>query len=461
MPTVSQRNPLPILPTDIIHVIVDVLSFDFDFENTDSRLRDKRRKRREYYSKELLNLRVACRQFCHIVSPRIFRTLRLTHTLKSINGFLAIVESPWANQCVQSVKYQYWDPGKYRHPPHFPFNLNLVSLASEPHRYESVSPDDKAARESRVEIRRLLRHALSRLDELPSLRFLSIRFGDICPEENELKSILDDLSFILDALVSLGNSLPHPLESLSLTRLPPYPLPQYSDPGFRALRANLSLFEIYCASTDAWSALITSPLPPGLISPCEPFFFDTLPLQLVPPPSVATGFENLEALALCFSDAVGIFYLRYSFSKLYFPRLRALRLQHVQFSETCDAERFIVQHGATLLELHLAHCQIAVKQNTGDENGDEFLDWPTVPRPWAAIYAMLMDALGRLVFLDVHDAWWVSFPDQYITYTPGSVMQFLEEGHYDDARRLEEFQRVVKGRAECLETEYEREYFLK
>jgi hypothetical protein len=126
MPAITQRNRLPILPTDIIHVIVDVLSFDFDFENTDSYLRDKRRRRREYYSKELLNLRVACRQFCHIVSPRLFRTLRLTHTLKSINGFLAIVKSPWANQCVQSVKYQYWDPGKYLLP--FQLQLGLIGL---------------------------------------------------------------------------------------------------------------------------------------------------------------------------------------------------------------------------------------------------------------------------------------------------------------------------------------------
>ncbi|KAI0252073.1 hypothetical protein BJV78DRAFT_388724 [Lactifluus subvellereus] len=350
------------------------------------------------------------------------------------------MQSPWVSQCVQAVRYQYWDP--------------------EPHRYDMVSPDDKSARDSRVEIRQMLRHALSRLHELPALRSLSIRFGDISPQITELDLVRDDLSTILDALVFLGTSLPRPLESLSLTRLPPFHLPQYDLPAFCALRANLSLFEIHIASTDAWSGLITDPLPPGLISPCEPFFSHTLPLQILPPPSAATGLENLEALSLCFSDPVGIFYLRYSFAELYFPRLRALRLQHVQFSVARDAECFITQHGATLLELHLAHCQIAVEQNSDDEAGDDgFFDWPVVPRPWSDIYAEFTKKLGHLVFLDVQDPWWLSFPDRYVAYSTGEVMQFLEEGREDDTRELTEFQQTVKERAERSGTEYERECF--
>jgi hypothetical protein len=109
MSTVSPPKRLPILPIDIIHAIVDELILKFDIENSDSSLRHRRR---AYYSPELLNLRVACREFCLIVSPRVFRTLRLTHTLRSIRGFLGIMQSRWVNQGVQTVRYQYWDPGE-------------------------------------------------------------------------------------------------------------------------------------------------------------------------------------------------------------------------------------------------------------------------------------------------------------------------------------------------------------
>ena len=337
---------------------------------------------------------------------------------------------------------------------------------TEPFRYEKPSDDVVSERKASAEIRQQLSRALSRLHELPKLKSLSIRFGEIAPHHTELDRIRDDLSSILDALVSLGTSLPRSLESLSLTRLPPIHLEQYDKPAFLALRANLSLFEIALAGTDAWSALVTPPLPENLISPCEPFFYDTLPGRLLPPPSAAMGLENLESLALCFSDPTGVFYLTYSFSKLHFPRLRALRLQHVQFSIACDAENFILQHSETLLELHLLHSQICVASNDEEpeEGADEinnsgFNGWPEVPRPWSAIYAELNKKLQRLVFLDVQDPWWISFPDRYVTYSPGEMMQFLEEGRDDDKYQLENFRMTVKDRASKLAAEYEREHF--
>jgi hypothetical protein len=121
-------NRIPYLPSDIIHAIVDSVALEFDIENLDSWKRHKRRLRCEYYSKDLLNLRASCREFCWIVSPRVFRTLRLTHTLKSIAGFVQIIQSPWVNHCVQSVKYQYWNPGKTVNrfaPPPSPFVFDL------------------------------------------------------------------------------------------------------------------------------------------------------------------------------------------------------------------------------------------------------------------------------------------------------------------------------------------------
>lgn len=335
---------------------------------------------------------------------------------------------------------------------------------TEPFRYEKPSADVVSERKASAEIRQQLSHALSRLHEFPMLKSLSIRFGEIAPHPTELDRIRDDLSSILDALVSLGTSLPRPLKSLSFTRLPPIHLEQYDSTAFLALRANLSVFEVHLAGTDSWSALVTPPLPEGLISPCEPFFYDTLPGRLLPPPSAPTGLENLEALALCFSDPTGVFYLKYSFSKLHFPRLRALRLQHVQFSIACDAENFILQHAETLLELHLLHSQIAVASNDEEQSADAlnnsgFNGWPDVPRPWSAIYEELNKKLQRLVFLDVQDPWWISFPDRYVTYSPGEMMQFLEEGRPDDKYQLETFRKAVKDRADKLAAEYEREHF--
>lgn len=328
-----------------------------------------------------------------------------------------------------------------------------------------------------------MRHALSRLHEFPALRSLSIRFGDISPQPAELDLIRDDLSAILDALLVFGASAPGVLSAFSLSRLPPIHLPQYDDSALRALLSGVTQLEIHTAGTDAWSALVTPPLPPDLISPCEPFFSDTLPRRLLPapPPSPPATFVHLEALALSFSDPVGVFYLSYDFADLFFPALRALRLQHVQFSAARDAERLVTRHADTLLELHLAHCQIAVAHNGNEDpqaaaaaarnikqNGDSDFDddddvfdgWPVVPRPWSDIYTEFTYKLGRLVFLDVQDPWWLSFPDRYITYSPSVVMQFLEDGREDDMRALETFQRTVEQRATGLGVEYKRERLL-
>ncbi|KAF8260622.1 hypothetical protein EI94DRAFT_1811425 [Lactarius quietus] len=468
--TPTSMSRFPQLPADIIHAIVDELVDAFDIQNSDTWERHQNRLRRIFYSKELLNLRVVCREFCHIVSPRIFRTLRLTHTLPSIRGFVAMLQSPWVAHCVQSVKYQYWNP--------------------EPYRYETPDPEVLSAREARTEIREVLGHALSRLHEFPALRSLSIRFGDISPLPAELDAIRDDLSAILDALLRVGVNAPGVLSAFSFSRLPPIHLAQFDDPALRALLAGLTQLEIHSGGTDAWSMLTSPQLPRELISHCEPFFSHTLPHCLLPAPSPVppATFAHLEALALSFSDHVGVFYLSYNFADLFFPALRALRLQHVQFSAARDAENLVTRHAATLLELHLAHCQIAVAHNgsenpqaavaaavaaarrirdTADNNDDDSLPlplplsdedvpdgWPVVPRPWSDIYTEFTNKLGRLVFLDVQDPWWLSFPDRYVTYSPSVVMQFLEDGREDDIRALEMFREIVKERASGLGVEY-------
>jgi hypothetical protein len=111
----SERKRLPILPVDVIYPIVDLLALDFEIENLDFYVRSQRRLRREHYCKELLSLRIVSRTFCRIVSPRLFRTLKLTHTLASITGFLTVIQSPWVRHHVQAVRYEYWDPGEYNH----------------------------------------------------------------------------------------------------------------------------------------------------------------------------------------------------------------------------------------------------------------------------------------------------------------------------------------------------------
>jgi len=161
----------------------------------------------------------------------------------------------------------------------------------------------------------------------------------------------------------------------------------------------------------------------------------------------------------------------------------ALLLRHVRFSAPRDAEHLVTHHGNTDFELHLAHCQIAVAHNgredpraavaaavaaarnrsinggsyggdDDDDDDDVFDGWPVVPRPWSDIYTEFTNKLGRLVFLDVQDPWWLSFPDRYVTYSPSVVMQFLEHGREDDIRALEGFQQSVEQRASGLGVEY-------
>lgn len=108
-----------------------------------------------------------------------------------------------------------------------------------------------------------------------------------------------------------------------------------------------------------------------------------------------------------------------------------------------DAERFVGQHADTLLELHLLHCQIAVPSDhnvllmdtdtaeipgsaesvfgdDGDDDGASSTGWPAVSRPWSDIYLEFANKLGRLVYLDVIDVWWVSFPDKYVVFMTAS-----------------------------------------
>jgi hypothetical protein len=154
-------------------------------------------------------------------------------------------------------------------------------------------------------------------------------------------------------------------------------------------------------------------------------------------------------------------------------------LQHVQFSDARDAERLIAQHRETLVELHLLHCQIAVALDhnaldtdaaattgeTGfgpeghDDDDASSTGWPAVSRPWSDIYFEFANNLEHLVFLEVLDAWWVSFPDKYVAYAPGELMQFMEEGREEDKEALEMFGNTVKSRAKNLGIEYERECF--
>lgn len=112
MSIASEWKRPALLPVDIIYQIVDQVALDFDTENLNMYVRKERRLQREYYSKELLNLRIVSRTFCGIVSPRLFRTLKFTHTLSSITGFSAIMQSRWIRQHVQAVRYEYWNPGE-------------------------------------------------------------------------------------------------------------------------------------------------------------------------------------------------------------------------------------------------------------------------------------------------------------------------------------------------------------
>lgn len=115
MSIASERKRPSVLPEDIIYPIVDLVALNFDIENLDLYVRSQRRLRREYYCAELLNLRVVSRTFCRIVSPRVFRALKLTHTVSSITNFLAIIQSPRVRHHVEAVRYGYWDPGECNH----------------------------------------------------------------------------------------------------------------------------------------------------------------------------------------------------------------------------------------------------------------------------------------------------------------------------------------------------------
>jgi hypothetical protein len=67
--TTATRTISPVLPVDIIYLIVDLLALNFDTENLDLYVHSQCRLRREFYCKELLNLRIVPHTFCRIASP--------------------------------------------------------------------------------------------------------------------------------------------------------------------------------------------------------------------------------------------------------------------------------------------------------------------------------------------------------------------------------------------------------
>jgi hypothetical protein len=101
----------------------------------------------------------------------------------------------------------------------------------------------------------------------------------------------------------------------------------------------------------------------------------------------------------------------------------------------------------------------SVFDSDGDDDATSSAGWPAVSRPWSDIYFEFANKLERLVYLEVADAWWVSFPDKYVAYAPGEMMQFMEEGRGEDNRSLEKFKQTVIDRARKLGIEYERECF--
>jgi hypothetical protein len=103
MTIASERKQPRILSVDIIHPIVDLLALDFDTENLALDVRRQRRLPRVL----LQRAAQSAHRLSRIVSPRLFRTLKLMHALSSFTGFLAIIQSPWVRHRVQAVRYEY------------------------------------------------------------------------------------------------------------------------------------------------------------------------------------------------------------------------------------------------------------------------------------------------------------------------------------------------------------------
>ncbi len=303
---------------------------------------------------DLLRLRETNSTLKEFATPLAFRSVVLANRDKSIQKFKLLSTSELA-PFVREVVFQYMelDPSMFVHSIH-PSRLNLATgHVNKDRKNEPVPEYAPRGYDGTAFV-----GALGHLGHLDSLESLVLNFRQ---DDGPFKFDVDRdatrgdfpgeimLQFLIfKALSENPTGFIQPLKSLTVDKLLPLPNPSIASPPVIALLSELDHLAIK-TTTQCSAFPMTDPQ-------FEWSFPDSLFQREVVPAS-------LLSLELHHTDIRAADIL-IPLSRIHLPRLERLSLQRTFFSEQGPLESFIARHGATLVELKLFLCPMALSTST-------------------------------------------------------------------------------------------------
>ncbi|KAI0060205.1 hypothetical protein BV25DRAFT_1828008 [Artomyces pyxidatus] len=307
-------------------------------------------------AQDLRRVRAANRTLDALATARAFRTLNLTNTETSADGFLALLECRELVRHVEEVVYC--------------------------DRTVDTGDDGRLMDEEYEEsIRIKISDALKQLYELPNLRRLSVIFHPTYQEDEDDEAVPGRHALIQQSVFAALSSK-HWLTTGRLTHVTFKNL----TPMYPAVCTSSAFAALFSSVTDLHVSTASYP-DEGTISNRWVSFWGYLPTALTAP-----GLSShLTSLTIRGGAAVAHTAF-FTFLGLSYPHLTTLTLENILFSPRVSAEDFIVRHGKRLAHLTLVTCKLPLQ---GSDDVPE--------RPWARVWDRFASELGSLTRLEVVD----------------------------------------------------------
>ena len=284
--------------------------------------------------------------------------------------------------------------------------------------------------------------ALALFATLPALKDLVLRFrehdgpfksdpGDDAQNRDCFPDVVLQ-HLIFRALGEIDEGFPAHLRSLTIDKFLPLP---HSFLESEPITSHLSTLTHFAINTTSHCAAFPDHNPRSERSSNHRIF---------PTAALSSSLVSLQLHNACLRSADKLFPI----SEVHLPRLAYLSLQRTYFSKEREVENFIARHGATLVELKLFMCPMAISTSSRRGTADEdFYRWGRV---WENLNSELR-VLKNLVVSAQHDSDGVEDVElgRYIDscYHCGVVKMKVRITRADD-KVLERFQKSVESRSQ-------------
>lgn len=326
---------------------------------------------------DILNVRLVNKTLCVLATPRAFQRAPVKNTMRSVQGFHALLSSQIIARNIQEVAF--------RDVRESARETGVRKLGPS-----KIKPDGERA------IRDILTSAFSKLHELPKLETLTITFSPHVRSslsstflERPLSSLTQVA--ILRAFTSLANPLS--LKSLTIDNLIASHSDIHDHPAFIATFNKLAYLRITILSN------IGTYVGTLYQETLSNFWSTTMQRRILAPSSAS----YLTCLSLHSDHEFGIL-PQFTFSELCYPLLDTLSIRGAFFADSVGIEDFIVRHRGTLRSLELRFCKIYCDDDVPD-------------RFWSQVWSRFAKELDRLtVFKAEEEMDMVEMPGYMIRY---------------------------------------------